>query len=100
MPASKPYGFHPAAWQEFEAADDWYAERSTDASTGFLSAITDALENIRSAPQRWPQYLYGTRRFVLQRFPFSVIYLDDPDMVRVVAVAHAKRKPAYWKRRV
>jgi len=40
--ASKPYQFHPEAWQEFEAADDWYAERSADASVGFLSAITDA----------------------------------------------------------
>ena len=79
MPASKPYRFHPAAWEEFEAADDWYAERSPDASLGFLSAIADALDNIRSAPRRWPPYLFRTRRFVLQRFPFSVIYLDDPD---------------------
>ena len=100
MPASKPYRFHPAAWEEFEAADDWYAERSPDASLGFLSAIADALDNIRSAPRRWPPYLFRTRRFVLQRFPFSVIYLDDPDMVRIVAVAHAKRKPGYWRRRV
>jgi toxin ParE1/3/4 len=100
VPASKPYRFHEAAWQELQAADDWYAERSLDASEDFLSAITDALKNIRSAPQRWPAYLYGTRRLVLQRFPFSVIYLDDPDIVRIVAVAHAKRKPGYWKRRV
>jgi len=98
--ASKPYQFHPEAWQEFEAADDWYAERSADASVGFLSAITDALESIKSSPRRWPRYLYGMRRFVLQRFPFSVIYLDDPDVVRIVAVAHAKRQPGYWRQRV
>lgn len=100
MPASKPYEFHPAARREFHAADDWYAARSPEASAAFLAAISDALQNVTSSPRRWPGYLYGTRRFVLQRFPFSVIYLDDPDQVRVVAVAHAKRKPGYWKRRI
>jgi plasmid stabilization system protein ParE len=100
VPASKPYEFHPAARREFLAADDWYAARSPEASAAFLAAISDALQNVTSSPQRWPGYLYGTRRFVLQRFPFSVIYLDDPDQVRVIAVAHAKRKPGYWKRRI
>jgi plasmid stabilization system protein ParE len=100
VPASKPYEFHPAARREFLAADDWYAARSPEASAAFLAAISDALQNVTSSPQRWPGYLFGTRRFVLQRFPFSVIYLDDPDQVRVIAVAHAKRKPGYWKRRI
>ena len=52
------------------------------------------------APQRWPKYLHGTRRFVMQRFPFSVVYLDDPELVTIVAVAHSKRKPGYWKDRL
>jgi toxin ParE1/3/4 len=52
------------------------------------------------APQRWPKYLHGTRRFVLHRFPFSITYLDDPDVLSVIAVAHGKRTPGYWKQRV
>jgi plasmid stabilization system protein ParE len=67
VPASKPYEFHPAARREFLAADDWYAARSPEASAAFLAAISDALQNVTSSPQRWPGYLYGTRRFVLQR---------------------------------
>lgn len=39
------------------------------------------------------------RRFILQRFPFSIVYLDDPDLVTIIAVAHSKRKPGYWKSR-
>jgi plasmid stabilization system protein ParE len=58
------------------------------------------LETISKAPQHWPKYLHGTRRFVLHRFPFAVIYLDDPDRVTIIAVAHSKRKPGYWKHRV
>jgi toxin ParE1/3/4 len=85
---------------EFEAADDWYLARTFDASVAFLSDVFAALERISEAPRRWPKYLHGTRRFVLYRFPFSVIYLEDPDQVTVIAIAHNKRRPGYWKHRV
>jgi plasmid stabilization system protein ParE len=100
MPGDKPYRLHPEAWLEFVAADEWYLSRSFDASIEFLSEVNDALETISKAPQRSPQYLHGTRRFVLYRFPFSIVYLDDPDVVTIIAVAHGKRRPGYWKDRV
>jgi plasmid stabilization system protein ParE len=100
MARSKPYRLHVLAWQEIEGAANWYGERSEDASVGFVAAVSDALDSVSETPQRWPAYLYGTRRFVLQRFPFSVVYLDDPDTVNIVAVAHSKRKPGYWKKRL
>ena len=56
MPESKPYRFHPEAWQEFEAADDWYRERSFESSIRFLSAVYDGLEQISQWPQRWPRH--------------------------------------------
>jgi plasmid stabilization system protein ParE len=100
MPGNKAYRVHPEAWEEIEGADDWYFQRSADASAGFLLAVFDGLENASEFPHRSPRYLYGTRRLVLARFPFSIIYLDNADFVNVVAVAHSKRKPGYWKRRV
>ncbi|SRR5216683_1558088 len=100
MAGSKPYRLDSRAWQEIEAADDWYLQRSVDASAGFIAAIIDAFENISQAPGRWPKHLHGTRRFVLHHFPFSIIYLDEPDVVSILAVAHNKRKPGYWKPRL
>jgi toxin ParE1/3/4 len=100
MPGAKPYRLHELASQEFEEADDWYFSRSLDASVEFLRDVYVALEDIAKAPNRWPKYLYGTRRVVLQRFPFSVVYLDDPDVITIIAVAHNKRKPGYWKDRL
>ncbi|HKM84916.1 MAG TPA: type II toxin-antitoxin system RelE/ParE family toxin [Terriglobales bacterium] len=99
MPASKPYRFHPQAWQEVEAAEVWYRQRNYEASIRFLSEIYDALANLAQWPERWPFYQYGTRRFVLHRFPFSVIYRDEPAVVSIVAIAHHKRRPGYWKDR-
>ena len=82
MAGSKAYHVHPAAWVEIEAAADWYHEHSRDAGIWFLSTILDALESISHAP-RWRAYLHDTRRFVVQRFPFSIIYLDEPEAVNV-----------------
>jgi toxin ParE1/3/4 len=100
MPIVKAFRFHPLAWEEMEATDDWYRSRSFDVGLEFLSDLDSAIEDILQAPQRWPKYLYGTRRLVMQRFPFSIIYLDDPDLITIIAVAHAKRKPGYWKGRL
>lgn len=100
MARSKPYRLHPLAWLEIEGADDWYLQRSADASVDFIAAVSDAIDSICQALQRWPKYLHGTRRFVLHRFPFSIVYLDHADVVSIVAVAHNKRKPGYWKRRL
>jgi hypothetical protein len=55
------------------------------------------IEQIGEAPERWPAHLHGTRRFMLRRFPFSVVYRPHEDFVEVVAVAHAKRRPGYWR---
>jgi len=100
MPVSKSYRFHPQAWQEVEAAEAWYRQRDYEASARFLSEIYDALENLAQWPQRWPGYQYGTRRFVLHRFPFSIIYRDEPAAVSIVAIAHHKRRPGYWEDRL
>jgi len=31
---------------------------------------------------------------------FDVVYLDDPDKLVIVAIAHHKRSPGYWRRRI
>jgi toxin ParE1/3/4 len=100
MAGAKDYRLHPLAWREVDDADGWYLSRSYDASVEFLSDLYSAVEDISQAPQRWPGYLHGTGRFVMQRFPFSVVYLDDPEMVNIIAIAHSKRKPGYWRERL
>jgi plasmid stabilization system protein ParE len=42
---------------------------------------------------------HGTRRLVLQRFPYNVFYRVGAEAIVIVAVAHQKRRPAYWAAR-
>jgi plasmid stabilization system protein ParE len=97
---SKPFRFHPEARVDFRDAIRWYRAQSPLASVEFRRTASDAIRTIAHAPQRWSKYLHGTRRFIVRRFPFSIVYLDDLDFVTIIAVAHSKRKPGYWKDRV
>jgi hypothetical protein len=49
--------------------------------------LAGSVRLIAQAPQRWAEYLHGKRRLVIQRFPFSVVYLDDPELVTIIAIA-------------
>ncbi|WP_437618699.1 type II toxin-antitoxin system RelE/ParE family toxin [Sorangium sp. So ce1151] len=73
----------------------------------FAEGIEAALTRIAEAPDRWPSYRYGTRRVRLTRFPYLVVYRvpylvvyrDEPTRILVVAIAHAKQRPGYWRKR-
>jgi plasmid stabilization system protein ParE len=94
-----PVGFHPQAVAEAAAAAEWYRRRNDAAGAAFLAELDQAIDSVADAPDRWPSYLHGTRRFLLRRFPFLVVYRPVADGIEVVAVAHGRRRPGYWKGR-
>jgi plasmid stabilization system protein ParE len=97
--ASSELGWHPGAIVEAEEARDWYELRSPLAARGFLLELQAAVRAVSEAPGRWPDHLHGTRRCLfLHRYPFSLVYVAGPP-VQVVAVAHERRRPGYWRER-
>jgi plasmid stabilization system protein ParE len=93
--------FHLEAAAEYDAAFDWYLERSPDAALRFDAEVDRALTQIIAAPQRWASGPDSTRNFLLRRFPFTLIYRERASgEIQIVAVAHTSRKPGYWKKRL
>ena len=92
--------FHPEAALEVLSARDWYKSRNPSAAMAFVEEVARAVERIARGPGAWPGHKYGTRRCFLRRFPFLIIYRPAGDSVEVVAVAHGRRKPGYWKDRI
>lgn len=88
------------AQQEISEAFDWYFKRSPEAADAFLTEIGASVKQIASHPQLYPAYTKNTRRRVLANYPYSVVFQEKEDMILVVAVAHAKRRPGYWRKRV
>jgi plasmid stabilization system protein ParE len=88
------------ARQEIGEAFDWYFECNPEAADAFLTEIGASLSQIASHPQLYPSYTKNTRRRVLGNFPYSVIFQEKDDVILVAAVAHAKRRPGYWRGRI
>jgi toxin ParE1/3/4 len=88
------------ALAEAEAAARWYAARSATAAAAFSEEIDAAESAIVRLPEAWPEFDHGTRRYLLRRFPFSVVYRVESRRILMVAVAHARRRPGYWKSRL
>ena len=98
--ARKSVEFHEEAAREVLAALDWYLDRNALVASRFAEQVTQAMELIADAPQRWPTYSHQTRKFVLRRFPFLVVYREQPNTIQILAIAHGHRRPGYWKNRV
>jgi plasmid stabilization system protein ParE len=90
---------HPEAARDVEEGFAWYVSRSQQAAHRFVHELTEALDKISVHPLRWPAYLYGARRLSLKRFPYFVVYEVNDDEIRVLAVAHGRQRPGYWRHR-
>lgn len=96
----KPAIFHDQAAAELDEAAAWYEWHSAGLGAKFRIAIEDAVQAVCRNPQLGSQY--GSTRFryaLVRRFPYVVFYIDGDDTVEIMAVAHARRRPGYWKNR-
>jgi hypothetical protein len=66
---------HAAARRELFEAAERYDRDTPGAGKRLRYEVRHVGTRIRLAPHQGSPYLYGTRRFVLQRFPFSTVYL-------------------------
>lgn len=85
---------------EIDSAFEWYFERSPKAADAFLAEIDAFLAQIVSHPQLHPSYTKSTRRFILEKFPYSVVFQDKDETILVIALAVSKRRFGYWRGRV
>lgn len=92
--------FHPDVSYEIKASYGWYQEKAVGLGEDFIKELESAYQAIVGFPQTWTYFQKGFRRYLLSRFPFSVIYRKNGDLIYVVAVMHNSRKPGYWLNRL
>jgi plasmid stabilization system protein ParE len=91
--------FVPDARSEFDEAFNWYAARSVGAAIRFTTEVDVAIESIAADPHRFVKTHAGCQVCRLKRYPYCVVYHHVDDRVSIVAIAHAKRRPGYWRGR-
>ena len=97
--------FHPKAESELEAAVDWYDDQQHGLGDDFLELVEEAVELIFEWPRVAPVFSGWDREPVVRtqavaRFPNRVLYYLTDHELMLVAFAHNRRKPSYWKDRV
>lgn len=90
---------HPAAYKELDEARLWYENHASGLGNEFVDEIDRAVVAIQRAPKAWPVYSEGVRRFLVHRFPFALLYRYNDFKIQIIAIAHQRRKPGYWKDR-
>jgi plasmid stabilization system protein ParE len=75
---------HPAAFEEAEAASLWYRQRSQRAAEMFLDELDRAIERISNHPEQFSVNEFGTRRILLRRFPYVVVFRDIEAFVEIL----------------
>lgn len=92
--------FDPAAQYEFDEAIDFYDLKSPGLGDRFINSVYGELEGLLEYPESCPVLLGETRKLVLDRFPYSVMYWTDGRIIAVSVIAHHSRRPGYWQNRL
>ena len=95
------YRFHPAALAEHLDEVAFYESRLVGLGADYLSEFDKVMSRICATPDFYSQIAQtGLRKAGLKRFPFHVISRVDPIQIVKVAIAHQRRRPAYWFDRI
>lgn len=90
---------HPDARREFSDAVDYYERESPGLGLILIDEVEAGFARIRNHPGAAPQVAEGVRKLALARFPYSIVYEIREDFMRVLAVAHQRKRPFYWRGR-
>lgn len=78
---------------------EWYEQQRPGLGGDFLLALRAAVQRLQREPTSFARIHGAVRRVLVARFPYLVLYRDDPNEIVVVAFFHARRDPSDWKRR-
>lgn len=94
----KPLVINEEATEELNEAIGYYETRKRGLGVDLATNVREAFLRIQKNPEFYP-YHNQTRiqKYFVRRFPYTVFYTEFDDYIAVVAVAHQKRQPDYWK---
>jgi len=94
--------FHSEAAEEIAAAAEWYETAQAGLGAASLGEALRAVVAISESPEAWPVVIRmrNVRKFLLARFPYALYYVPRKGEIAVLAVAHGRRRPGYWRDRI
>ena len=92
--------FRPHAERELlEATHRYLSDGGTAVAEQFEWAVQRALRLLALMPRLGTPSYRGVRTWPLKKFPYTLVYRVQGEVISVVAVAHQSREPGYWRGR-
>ena len=95
----KGYRFLPPAEEEMTEASLYYEAAQSGLGQEYLDDLQFTVNAVRERPYSGRPAGHGLRMAIFRRFPFVLIYAEEPLEIIVIAVAHQRRRPEYWRSR-
>jgi len=100
----KPFRLATGVEGEIQSAARWYEDRREGLGEGLVLAVREAVQDLRRAPEAQTP-LGGTGAFAFRQatvhgFPYRVVFLEQDTEILIVAVAHERQRPFYWRSRL
>jgi toxin ParE1/3/4 len=96
----KQVTFHEDARAELAEASHYYEDRVPGLGQALIDDVEACVNEILEHPSACERVSKKLRRKVLSRFPYGLIYAVESDRIRIMAIAHFKRRPEYWRYRL
>lgn len=86
---------------ELDATDaaNWYNDKREGLGNDFLLALEAKLNAIQRNPNQFQIVYKSIRRALTERFPYSVFFILQKDVIYILAIIHSSRNPKIWKKR-
>jgi hypothetical protein len=78
----------------------YYEEQVSGLGIEFLDEILKTFKRIKLNPKAWTLFSKRTRRCLVHRFPYGVIYQIRENEILIIAIANLHKKPDYWRDRI
>ena len=92
--------YHPAIEEELAEIRNYYNERSLNLGVDFINEFERQVLRIATMPSRWMIVRGDTRRALMKRFPYAILFrVVDDALIRVTVIKHERRHPSYGMER-
>ena len=93
--------FETEAEHELDEAAQRYDEQRPGLGQRLLDQVARTAEHVREfpragAPVKHVSEELGVRQAPVKGFPYHLVYLATAQEIRVLAIAHYRRRPGYW----
>ena len=92
--------FFKIAQIELDSAVEYYNGERSGLGYELLWEVFAAIDRIKEFPEAWGSFHKGTRRCLVRRFPYGVVYKHLDDLILIVAIANLHQEPGSWVERI